>query len=635
MPESIEQTQELLLEAKRKTAEARKELEAVEAQVQEIDSIHLNVDVDFPKTSETLAQIEGNVSRIAEFKEAVAKILPSIDGVKKGIEEINLLERKFEAYLKEIFFLDGHKRYEDGLVRVDELEELAKSVDFGDQLNVQKTVLELSAWERCCLYAHLGEHNVRQGERPMSDEQLDLFAAKVEELPIGIHKAEQIDIFRDKILGFRCVIRAKDSLANGRSFDSLNASIALIQDALKHRDNLSQFTAERLNYLVSVTIDEYNYLCVDAFDVRRVYEDAEALFNLRGYFELEKIVHVDYREATDSHDFKLRFLKAEALRMDDEAFSIAVYAYADSIRSQDEFEFEVLTQYLALPGLTTEKVGYLIAAINRMSFELMVLLLGAALSLGIEPERQKAVLDNIYAKKEKRLNLDNSAKALQNCVNLLDPELRNGFISLEKSLLRSPRAHKICVKSANPDIHVLYGEDKENFRRPLGKAFGKNEVKPWDYTLKALYFGFALVLPLILCGALFGFFMAMFSNTKYGPYLMAVPFVLALLDLHFFICVRFGRDERGSAIYRRMLGLDALIKAVLCLLYFILPSTFAFLAPVGIGLFIASAIEGLWGFFLYKDKKKAVCVPIYVVLLLVELAGLVFLILGLMNGTLG
>ena len=59
------------------------------------------------------------------------------------------------------------------------------------------------------------------------------------------------------------------------------------------------------------------------------------------------------------------------------------------------------------------------------------------------------------------------------------------------------------------------------------------------------------------------------------------------------------------------------------------------MAPVGIGLFIASAIEGLWGFFLYKDKKKAISVPIYVVLLLVELASLVFLILGLMNGTLG
>jgi uncharacterized membrane protein len=58
-------------------------------------------------------------------------------------------------------------------------------------------------------------------------------------------------------------------------------------------------------------------------------------------------------------------------------------------------------------------------------------------------------------------------------------------------------------------------------------------------------------------------------------------------------------------------------------------------APVGIGLFIAAAFEGLWGFFLYKDYKKKVSMFIYIPLLLVLIAGIVFMILGMMNGKIG
>ena len=635
MPDSIEQTQELLLAAKKKTDEARRELEQTEEKIARIDSIQLNVDVSFPKTAAVLSRIEGNVSRIGEHRDAIAKLIGSMENIRKGVDEINELEQRFEAYLKEIYFLDGNHRYDEALQSLADLENLSKSFDYGNQLNVQKTLDEIIAWTRCCLYDHIGDHNIREGLSPFSQETLDEFIARVDELPTRIHKPEQIEVFRDKIRGFRCVIRAKEAIANGRSFESLNASLALIEEIRKYHDSFSRFTTERFNFLVNTTTDEYNYLCVDAFDVRREYKDAEALFNLRGYFEAERIIHNDYREAVDAHDFHIRFLKAEALRMDDEAFSIAVYAYADSIRAADEFEFEVLCQYLAMPGLSTEKTGYLIAAINRLSFELMIVFLGYALSLGIEVERQAAILEGIYNKKEKIINLDKCAKSLQNCIDLLDESLQKRFINFEKCLLRSPRAHKVCVKSANPDIHVLYGEDPTDFRRPLGKPYSKTSVKPWDYSLKTLYFAFALVLPLLLCAALLGFVYGVFSNKNYGTYLIAAPFALALLVLHFFVCARFGRDERGSAVFKRMVGLDALIKAGIALVYFVIPETLTMFAPVGIGLFIAAAFEGFWGFFLYKDYKKKVSMFIYIPLLLVLIAGIVFMILGMMNGKIG
>ncbi len=635
MSESIEKTQELLLAAKRKTDEARKELENTEAQIAEIDAIHLSVDVSFPKTTEVLNQIENNVGRINEHKATVKKLLDSMALVRKGIDDINALEKNFELFLKEIFFLDGNKRYEEALVRVDELEALANSVDFGEQLNVQRTLLEISAWTRCCLYDHMGDHNIREGVTPFTQEQLDDFTARLDTLPTRIHTPEQIEIFRDKIRGFRCVMRAKEALAAGHSYESLQQSLALIEEIAAFRASFSRFTLERFNYLKNVTTDEYNYLCVDAFDVRRVYEDAEALFDLRGYFDTDKILHDDFRKATDTRDFKIRFLKAEALRMDDEAFSIAVFAYADSIRTADEFEFEILAQYMTMENLSDTKVSFLLAAVTRMNIELLILFLAYALTLGIEVKRQSAILDGIYGKKEKAIYLDNCAKSLQTCIELLDESLQKRFGIFVKSMLRSPRAHKICVKSANPDLHVLYGEDREDFRRPVGKPFSKSQVKPWDIALKGLYYAFALILPLLLCGALFGFLFQFMPRTQYGPYLLGVPFVLIMLVMHLFICVRFGRDERGSAVFRRVVGIDSLLKAALCLVYFILPTTLSWLAPVGLGLFISTFIEGIWGFFLYKDNKKKIGLFIYVPLLLVLIAGVVFMILGMMNGQIG
>ena len=635
MSESVAKTQELLLDAKKQTLESRLALEETEAKLARIDAIHLGVDVSFPKTSEVINGIEANVAKMKDQREELGKLVGNIASIRRGINDMYALEERFEAYIKEIHYLDRDHRYVEGIQRVEELLALSRSLDYGEPLAMQNAVEEIAAWSRCCLYEHMGEFNITQGESPLSEEELDRFAAFVEELPTRIHDASQLEIFRDKIRGFRCVNQAKKALAMGRSLASVQDSLALIDEVEKFRSTFSKFTSERLSYLRSVVLDEYNYLIVDAFDARRDYQDAEALFQIRGDFEKESIVHPDYRDAEDVHDFKLRFLKAEAVRMDEEAFSIAVYAYADSTRGKEEFEFEVLAHYLTLDTLSAEKKSFLLSAINRMSFELQIELLSLALTLGIQTEEQTAVLDGALACKDKRYDLENGAKALRICCEKLDESLQKRFRILLKNLLRSPKAHRVGSKSSNPDVHALYGEDPDNFRHPLGKPAPNTIVKPWDFSLKGIFFGFTLILPLILCGAGFGVLFALFGNNPIGRYLLVAPFVVALLVLHIFICLRYGRDERGSAIYRRFLGIDAIINSAISLVYFIAPTQLAFFAPVGITLLIVAGTQCLWGFFLFKDKNKGWSFGIYVPLLLCEIASLIFLILGLMNGTIG
>lgn len=635
MAESIERIQDLLLQAKKESAQAAKELDEIQASMSQVEDIVLKTEAAFPKTDAVLEEIKGNLDQIKQRNQNIANLIGDAKTVREVAIRIQIMGKRLERAVQRVFELDSQFRYPEALKWCDGIEDIALSEDFGERLALQRNALEIAAWNRCSIYVHMAEDNIREGVAPMSNEELDEFESSVNALPTDIHPEEQKRRYLDRIVGYRLMNKARWALAEGNSFEVLEECLSLIKEIRESEESLSDLTKSRLSYLVTVTADIYNYLSVDAFDVRRNYQDAERLFLLRENFEPVSIVHDAYREAVDVKDFHLRFLCAEALAMDDEAFGIAVFAYADSVQEPTEFELEILMNFLLLGSLSDTKKEYLVRAFNRLSFELEIYAFGTTLPKGVDAASQEKILKGICDHKKRELHLELCAKPLLNCKNMLDEPLQKRFGSLLDDILRSPRAHKVCNKSSNVDVHALYGETEETLRRPWGKPMPSDLVKAWDFAAKFCYVAFALILTNAICAAAFGLIFYMMGNSMWTPYVLIAPLALSLVIIHLAVCVRFGRDERGSAVFRRVLAIDGLLMSGASVAYFAMPQTLSMLAPVGYTLIIFAGIQGLWAFFLYKDRNRVAAILTLVPLLLCEIVSLVLLILALMNGQLG
>ena len=632
MADSVERINELLAEAKAAREVAEKDLAETQAKVDMIENISIDADLSLPKANEKLEAAKANYEKIKEFKAKAQGLINATDLIIEGIAGISDL-RKFAVHaLYEISELDKNQKFEEAFAKNDELEEKARSFQSEVDLIIRRHLLEITAWNRCALWNHLADVNVANGTYSLSQEEFQKYVDAVASLPMGFHTEESRAAHQDKIFGFRCYDRGLTTLNSPRSLEDLQALLALLDEANQVEKHLPA-TLERIAYLHGVACEEYNRLADQFFDLDRNFDRALDLFRLRGYFEEDEIVHDDYRLAKDETDFRLRFLDKEALRMTDSEFSVAVYAYADSIQNEEETEFEILCRYALINGISDDKVAFLASAVNRLSFQVETIFLGTVLERGLAPERQEPILNNLIARKDKTLDLEKSAKALLNCKTMLDEPLRPAFEKMLQDLLRSPHARKVVTKSVRPEAHALIGEDLENFNRPWGKAIKNPVIKSWDFFNKAMFVAFAVVLPAIILAAGFAVIYALLRNDAYVGYYLLAPLGLALILVHLLIVGRFGIDERGSAVYRRTLGLVALACAIFSLVYFVLPGTLAPVRPFAFMALIFAGVAGLWGFFAYADKKKKITAFIYVPLLLITIASVIMMVVGMINGT--
>ena len=635
MADSVQRINELLEQAKKDREAAAKELAETQAKIDLIDSIKIEPDFSLSKTTSKLELAKENYAKMKEFKAKAQALAGAPDILIQAIGDINELRKYSIEALRLIADLDKKQKFVEALAKNDELEQKALACHDEVDLIIRKHVIEITAWTRCALLNHWADCNIAEGKYSLTPENYEKYANAIENLPLGFHTQESLDAHKDKLLGFRCHDRGLTTLNSPRSLEDLKALLALLDEANQTEKHLPATTV-RIAYLHGVACEEFNRLADQFFDLDRDYDKALELFQLRGYFEAEEIVHDDYRLAKDETDFRLRFLDKEALRMSDAEFSVAVYAYADSIQKEDELEFSILCRYALLNGISDDKVAFLIAAINRLSFQLGVIFLGTTLECGLVPERQKAILANLVAhkNKEKVLDLEKSAKALLNCKTMLDEPLQGDFAKLLEDLLRSPHARKVVTKSARPEVHALIGEDLENFNRPWGRPIKDPGIRAWDYFDKAMFVLFAAVLPALLIAGAFAALYLLLQTNEYVGYFLLGPLVLELVHIHLLVVGRFGVDERGSAIYRRILGLVALGCAAFALVFFITPQSLMALKPFAFMTMVFAGVAGLWGIFAYKDKKKKATAFIYVPLMLCTIAAVIMMIVDMINGAL-
>ena len=628
----LNELQTRLDEAKARTAEAEKALAEVKAETAKIEALDLNVEPTLSKSKEVVVKIKKNLKTIQKKEDELNGMCLSLSGAFSAAEMMEHYALHAETVLRLVHLLASRGRYNDALRMLEELKQPILDLDFGLPLKFQRVAKAIYDWNKADLYAKKGEREIKNGDLPLSAEEMDEYGRINDSLVVSLRDQRAKDYHLDKRNGFLFVTYAMHEKEVDQDKDSFLALQPKRLEIDMLGENMSQLTRERANEVIKIFEDEYNKLSTAAFEEQRNYEEALFYFQNKAGVKPEHITHKAFREAENETEFRFYFLEAEALKKTEEEFAIDCRALVVEAKYKGDFPITLLAHYLALPELPSEKLQLLMRELSHLTFERLLYVIGKAMEIGLDEPRQALAVDTLITKKKKRGNLEDMAEYLVLLNEKLEETQKAKFASLLKGMIRSPRARKVITKSQDGNVHALRGEDKENFVKPLGKKMKNTNVKYWDVINKFLYVALAVIMPLLVCAA--GFVVLHFVKDLglAGKFLYLAPFVIGFVAVNCVIFLRFGRDERGSEIARRLIGLDALWKAVLGLLFFILPTQLSFFAPYGYFLLISSALEGFWGFLVFKDRRKVCGFLFYLPTLLCTIASVVFIILDLMKG---
>ena len=620
-----------LEEAKKATAAADAVLSETKAQVAKIEAIEVEADTSLPLTSDILSQIEDKKNDILGAANELENLYSSAMAVKRGLSDIAEFQAEAASILREIRILDHRGQYEDAFAILEAIKQPIPLLDYGMDLGVQKTALAIYGWEKAVLYAHKGEANIHAGLPALSHDEVMDYAEIASNLDESLRSERAKNYHIDKANGFAFLMYAEEEAQKPHDKQSYAALLEHVQEMELLEDHMSYVTQDRANKLRRAFIDEYNELSYRAFEEKRDFDESLYFFREKGPMEKEKIQHIAFREAVDERQFKLFFLESEALKSTAEQFRIDVRALITDVKDKNDFSAAVLAHYFALRSLDDEKKQILTVELDTMPFDGRVIVIGKAYALGLDEARQSAGLEIIAAAKKKNGDLEQMAEFLLLIRDKLEGDRRKRMEHIITDVIRSPHAKKVCVKSTESALHVLIKEDPENFPKPLGKPIKNKKIKSWDPINKVIYIGLALVAP-ILIAILLGIFAHSAQSDAKGRLLLAVPFTLALLTVDLAVATRYGRDERGSEVFRRVLGADALWKSVLAMIFFISPSLMPWLHPFCYALALCAGIEALWGVLFYKDRHKISGFLCYLPVLLTEIVSVIMIIVDLMNG---
>ena len=595
-------------------------------------SLAINPDTDFPKTSALLFALSRQNEEIATLKEETKRI-SSLTGGDFVLESFHGFAKRWEEALSSISSFAKEGNFEEAFHELDSIVKV--SLDFPSDhpfASVKETQL-IAKSLRCRLEAMQISQQGNAGEL-WNEPRIAGHYYSCLALPTDLEGEQGKNRMIDEARGFVYAYFAEACEKQKEDFKTFTAGLPHWKMAFLETP-ISKKTQEAKERFAKSFPLCYNAQIEKAFSVDHDCERALELFRFRSFFKKEDLSLAPYRYAYDENEFRLYFSESEALGKDSNAFLSFVAELVSKIKTADDFEFRVLSHLLALPGITKDRFEIMLSSIKPLSFELKIQLLSSSLALGMAPLRAQGVLRSIEHTHPKTLDLEALAKPLLFIKEHLNDALLARFLPMLDDLLRSPKAHKVIVKSNSLALHTLAGESQEMPRLPIGKGMKNTRVHAWGSGRFLCYIIFGICMPIFLF-ALASVFIYLYTDISanraslYGLIPLAGIYVWVLSILYGWI----GFDERGSAVMRKVLLVDALWKAVLALLYFLTPSLYPALDRIRYALLGFVFIESFLAFFLLQPKKNKVLVDylLFGATFIVSALALTYMIVDMMNG---
>ncbi len=633
--DSLLKAQRLLDEAKEETSRREKILSDTKVRLAKLEDVHIAPNLEFEKTHKTLERIGSNLEKMIDKKKEVIELTRKAKVVQKGIEDIFLFTKRIEELLKQIKALDEEGRYEEAFALTEQLNDPVASYDYGTPLLVQEEVAQILPWTRARLTWHQGEARAEEGLSPLSVEEARAYMEDAANLPIGVEDFSAKERVLDEARGFLFLALANQEEQIEHTRETFFAALEHDHFARECAAYSSDRTNRRAEIFKAILTDEYNELALRFFDEERDYDKALELFHVRGYFAPASLTFPPYRFSYDDEEFRICFLESEALKITPAEFEQAAKQTASEIKSTNDFSFRLLSHYLALQGIDEYKSKAVMDATMGLSYQWKITLLSKAMQLSMPEDRVSRYLELLANSKERYGVLDEMSDDLLYLREHIKGYDVPVFSGLLKELIRSPKAHRIAIKSRVGATHALFGEDRENFPPAQGALVKDGTVKAWSLLRRAIFYVLGMIFPLaVVIFSISVLFSASLVPNDICALTITAPLLFFAVWWWNLIRMYYGRDEKGSALNRRIMFGSALLKGGIALFFFIAPTLVPQLGRLGYGFLIAGIAQGAFAFFALKPLKgkRVFDNLLFLALLIVEGVGLAFVILDMMNG---
>ena len=608
-----------------------KKVEELNKTLNEVEAISFSGSLSFPAATAKLKEANNNLVSLSSTLSALKKADLALQESYKKQASIKKWAATFTRKLPSVRLLAENGLFDASLSALRELSNEMKNplLEGSVTFSSSKEILDYSLAAVSILKA---EDNIAKGLAPLSEEEAVALLRLCEGLDSYVNPADYKESLLDEARG---IFYLESYLSeNGRihTVESYTHFLEAARYQQNHEEGSSELTSSRGKLLHESFVNEFNELSYEFFENVPNYDKALDIYRGVDALEKEEIDHYAYKEASNEHEFYLKFLESSALKKSASAFNDSCLVYAKKAASGDSDSFEILEHFVALPLLDSTKFDMALSCIKDFDFNRKLQFFEGVTRLGIDKEKAERVYEEIKSTSPKRGDLEVLASSLHYLNFHIEPSLREEFEELRLGLLRSPHSHKVKVKSTSEVTHSIFGEGKGTYGAPLGKKVKSTRVSFWSKGTLAAYWVLGVILPLLFVAI--GTYAMTYFQVEYrcNSFIYVLPFALLYVVSLVHIYLWFGFDERGSQISRRILEGVAMLLMVLPLLYWIKPLDLPMLSLWSMPVFASSLLIYFVTGFLIKERNKKWNYALLIPYTILTLSAVTFMILDGIKG---
>ena len=621
------------LELDNKIALETKEIELLEVKIEEeskrkecLDNISCKIDVSLPKSNQSLSKCSSLFSILTDSRVELVSLkekIKQLDNDSLALDEFNKTLftslQSISIYLKSNLL---EKARDTLLELIKEKEKISSysSYPFYDYLNEQLDYIKVNISLK--IFA----------SSSYSLEEASNLVNLVSSLKTNYHEEIVKMDYLDKAYTYLLRKKEEDESNLIHSSSNLVSYISFLEEVDKAIPSPSLSLIKEKEISQNIALNEYNELAKLYYEDEPNIECALTLFNLRGKFDESRISVKPYIENKNEEEFRLSFLSSGALRKDVSSYNDQVIVLSKKALEGDKESYNLLVSLLCMRLIDSTKFDLTLKALRSFSFQQLIILFSKAVKSNLDEEKQ-VLLFNLLEKKpirKRRVNLEEVAEPLYYLSFHIAPSIKNKFNAMKLDLLRSPKAHKIKTKSKVNELHYLYKEDPL-VCQPIGKRMKDTNARSYDaFNIVSFYFLTAIIPALLVLISLPLFYFYHIENIA-TSFIYAIPLSLYVIFFGIIGYSYFGKDEKGSSIFRRIIGVDGIIKILVALIYFIIPTKLPSFSLWSMPLLVSGVFSYLYSIFMFKERKKVASYIIFLTTLVLVLLSTIFIIIDMMQ----
>lgn len=366
-------------------------------------SFSISPQTNFPKTEALLFELTKQNEEMDRLKEEAQRI-SFVTGKGFVLESFEAFAKRWEEALSSISVLAKKGEFEEAFNELDLISKVTIDLPNDGLFSSEKEAQLIVKSLRCKLEA-MRIAKQKNLESVWNESHITSHYYSCLALPSTLEGEQGRNKIIDEARGFVYAYFAEICEKQKEDYKIFTAGLPHFKMALSEEAVSKETKAAKERFARSFSLC-YNAQVEKAFSLEHDYERALELFRFRSLFKKEELSLAPYRYAYDENEFRLYFTEAEALGKDNNGFPPFIAELIAKVKTPDDFEFQVLSHLLALPGITKDRFEIMLSAIKPLSFGLKIQLLSSSLSLGLAPLRAQGLLRSIERTHPKTLDLE-------------------------------------------------------------------------------------------------------------------------------------------------------------------------------------------------------------------------------------